>query len=116
MFAGIAGSGILGGLIGYGLVMTTCADTPNRAERLLEQVPGFQADVASCAWPALGAALVGRGGQPRLDAGEKVAGRLQARLERLHAGRMIRDAAPRGVGGGFELLQADEASEVSVHG
>jgi hypothetical protein len=59
MFTGIAVSGILGGLIGYGLVMTTCADTPNRAERLLEQVPGFQADVASCAWPALGAALVG---------------------------------------------------------
>jgi hypothetical protein len=57
-FAGITVSGLLGGLIGYGLVMTSCADTPTRAERLLEEVvPGFHPDVASCAWPALFAAL-----------------------------------------------------------
>jgi hypothetical protein len=57
-FAGIMLSGLLGGLIGYGLVMTSCADTPTRAERLLEEtVPGFHPDVASCTWPALLAAL-----------------------------------------------------------
>jgi hypothetical protein len=59
MFLGIAVAGMLGGLIGYGLVETSCADTPTRAERLLEGVPGFRADVSSCAGPALGAALVG---------------------------------------------------------
>jgi hypothetical protein len=48
MFVGIAVAGVLGGLIGYGLVMISCADTPNRAERLLEQVPGFEPDVAEC--------------------------------------------------------------------
>jgi ABC-type Fe3+ transport system permease subunit len=53
MFTGITLAGVLGGMIGYGLVMTSCADSPNRAERLLEQVPNFRADVASCAWPAL---------------------------------------------------------------
>ncbi len=59
MFLGIALSGMLGGLIGYGLVETSCADTPTRAERLLREVPGFHADVSSCAGPALGAALIG---------------------------------------------------------
>lgn len=59
MFAGIVLAGVLGGLIGYGLVMTSCADTPTRAELLLEQVKGFEPQVDSCAWPALGAALVG---------------------------------------------------------
>ena len=57
MFAGIAGAGMLGGLIGYGLVASTCTDTPTRAERLLEQVPGFHARVASCTVPELLAAL-----------------------------------------------------------
>jgi hypothetical protein len=59
MFLGISVSGILGGLIGYGLVATSCADTPTRAERLLAQVPGFRADTASCTLPELGAALAG---------------------------------------------------------
>jgi TctA family transporter len=58
-FAGIALSGILGGLIGYGLITTSCSGTPTRAEHLLEQVPGFQAHGSSCAGPALAAALVG---------------------------------------------------------
>jgi uncharacterized protein (DUF2062 family) len=59
MFFGVALSGMLGGLIGYGLVETSCADTPTRAERLLQTVPSFHADVSSCAGPALAAALVG---------------------------------------------------------
>jgi len=59
MFLGIALSGMLGGLIGYGLVETSCADTPTRAERLLRDVPNFHATVSSCAGPALGAALIG---------------------------------------------------------
>jgi len=59
MFGAIALAGVLGGLIGYGLVKTSCADTPTRAERMLEQIPNFHAHVANCDWPALGAALLG---------------------------------------------------------
>jgi hypothetical protein len=59
MFAAIAVSGILGGLIGYGLVATTCPDSPTRVERLLLQVQGFEADVPSCALKELGGALLG---------------------------------------------------------
>jgi len=59
MFAAIALSGSLGGLIGYSLVAATCPSTPTRAEQLLEQIRGFQTHVPSCAWKELGAALVG---------------------------------------------------------
>jgi hypothetical protein len=59
MFAAIVTSGLLGGLIGYGLVATTCPDSPTRAERLLQQVDGFRADVPACGLPELGGALVG---------------------------------------------------------
>lgn len=60
MFVGIALSGMLGGLIGYGLVATSCSDTPTRAERILmELVRGFHVHVASCNAPKLGGALVG---------------------------------------------------------
>jgi ABC-type Fe3+ transport system permease subunit len=59
MFAAIVCAGVLGGVIGYGLVTTTCADTPNRAERLLEQVPGYEPSVASCTVPELLAAAAG---------------------------------------------------------
>jgi hypothetical protein len=59
MFFGIALSGMLGGLIGYGLVKTSCADTPTRAERLLQVVPNFHAHVASCTLPEFLAAFVG---------------------------------------------------------
>jgi hypothetical protein len=59
MFAAISISGALGGLIGYALVASTCPSTPTRAERMLEQVRGFQAHVPSCAWKELGAALLG---------------------------------------------------------
>ncbi len=59
MFVGISLAGMLGGLIGWGLVETSCADTPTNAERLLEQVPGFTARVSSCTVPAFFAALGG---------------------------------------------------------
>jgi hypothetical protein len=60
MFIGISLSGILGGLIAYGLVMTSCADEPTRAQRILaEEVPGYVAHVQSCTVPALFAALAG---------------------------------------------------------
>jgi hypothetical protein len=59
MFAAIALAGMLGGLIGYGLVATTCPNSPTRAERLLEQVQGFHASVPSCTWEELLAALAG---------------------------------------------------------
>src|SRR4051812_3218398 len=59
MFLGIVSAGILGGMIGYGLVATSCPDAPTRAELLLEQVKGFHTHVQSCAWAELGAALFG---------------------------------------------------------
>jgi hypothetical protein len=59
MFFGIVAAGILGGVIGYGLVASSCPDSPTRAELLLEQVRGFETKVQSCAWAELGAALVG---------------------------------------------------------
>jgi hypothetical protein len=59
MFGAIVTAGVLGGLIGYGLVATTCPDSPTRAERLLRQVDGFRADVPSCWLPELGGALLG---------------------------------------------------------
>ena len=59
MFTGIALAGILGGIIGYGLVATTCPDSPTRAERLLEQIPNFHPHVASCTVPELLAAMTG---------------------------------------------------------
>jgi hypothetical protein len=59
MFTAIALSGSLGGLIGYSLVASTCPDAPTRAERLLEQIRGFQVHMPSCALKELVAALAG---------------------------------------------------------
>ncbi len=60
MFAAIAVSGMLGGLIGYGLVATTCPQSANRIERMLsQQLPEFRAQIPSCAWKELGGALLG---------------------------------------------------------
>jgi hypothetical protein len=59
MFLAILGAGILGGLIGYGIVRASCRETPTHAERLLQQVPRFRADVASCNVQLLLAAVVG---------------------------------------------------------
>ena len=60
VFAAIAVSGILGGLIGYGLVATTCPQSATRVERIMaEQLPRFRAQIPSCAWKELGGALLG---------------------------------------------------------
>jgi hypothetical protein len=59
MFVAISLAGILGGLIGYGIVRASCNDTPTNAERLLQQVPGFHAQTASCDWKLFGAAILG---------------------------------------------------------
>ena len=59
MFASIAIAGILGGLIGYGIMHASCNASPTNAERLLEQVPGFHAQTASCDWKLFGAAILG---------------------------------------------------------
>jgi hypothetical protein len=58
-FAGIALAGLLGGLIGFGLVETSCSDTPTLAQRLGEQVPRYEAQVGSCEVKALGGAALG---------------------------------------------------------
>ena len=58
-FLGIALAGMLGGLIGFGLVETSCSDTPTLAQHLVEPVPGFHAHVESCEGKALGAAAIG---------------------------------------------------------
>ena len=57
----------------------------------------------------VGPPLVAGGGEPRLDAGDRVARALQPRVERLRAVRMVGDPPSGVVGGGFELLQPDEA-------
>jgi hypothetical protein len=59
MFAAIVTGGVLGGGIGYGLVDTSCPQTPTVAEQLLETVPGFHASTPSCGVKLLAGALVG---------------------------------------------------------
>ena len=58
-FAGIVVTGLLGGTIGWGLVDTSCSETPTVAERLLDDVPGYDIDRASCDVRLLGGALAG---------------------------------------------------------
>lgn len=58
-FIGIALAGMLGGLIGYGLVETSCSDTPTLAQHLMQPVPGFEAHVGACGGKALAAAAIG---------------------------------------------------------
>ena len=60
MFAAISLSGVLGGLIGYGLVATTCPSSTTRVERMLsQQLPNFHASVPSCGLKELSGALFG---------------------------------------------------------
>ena len=58
-FAGIVVAGTLGGLIGWGIVDTTCSETPTIAEQLLGQVPGHEVRHQECGAKLLGAAVVG---------------------------------------------------------
>jgi hypothetical protein len=60
MFVAIVACGMLGGLIGYGLVRTSCPTSATVAERLLEKtVPGYHAHTPSCDLKLLAGALTG---------------------------------------------------------
>jgi hypothetical protein len=59
MFAAIVVGGVLGGGIGYGLVNTSCPNTPTLAEQLLETVPEFHARTPSCDGKLLAGAVAG---------------------------------------------------------
>jgi hypothetical protein len=59
MFAGILVSGALGGAIGYGIVDTSCTETPTVADQLLESVPKYQAETHSCDLALLAGAVAG---------------------------------------------------------
>jgi len=48
MFSAIVLGGVLGGAIGYGLVLTSCPSTLTVAEQLLEVAPGYHAHTPSC--------------------------------------------------------------------
>lgn len=58
-FAGIVVAGVLGGLTGYGIVDSSCTETPTVANSLLEAVPGYDVDTASCDLPLLGGTVAG---------------------------------------------------------
>lgn len=58
-FVGIVVAGALGGLIGWGIVDTTCSETPTIAEQLLGQVPGHDVQHQECGAKLLGGALAG---------------------------------------------------------
>jgi hypothetical protein len=58
-FAGIVLAGVLGGLIGWGIVDTTCNEQPTVAEELLAGVPGHDVRHQECDARLLGAALAG---------------------------------------------------------
>jgi hypothetical protein len=58
-FLGIVLAGALGGLIGWGIVDTTCSETPTIAEQLLGQVPGHEVQHQECGAKLLGGALAG---------------------------------------------------------
>jgi hypothetical protein len=60
-FVGILTAGALGGAIGWGIVDTSCSETPTVGNQLLEAVPGVHAQKHSCDAALIGAALVGAG-------------------------------------------------------
>jgi hypothetical protein len=58
-FCGIVLAGVLGGLTGHGIVDSSCSETPTVASSLLEAVPGYDVDPASCAPALLAGAAAG---------------------------------------------------------
>jgi hypothetical protein len=58
---GIVLAGALGGMIGWGIVDTTCNEHPTVAEQLLGDVPGHEVKHQTCGLRLLGAALGGAG-------------------------------------------------------
>jgi hypothetical protein len=58
-FAGILVAGVLGGAIGYGIVDTSCTETPSVGDQLLESVPGYEATTHSCDLALVGGAIAG---------------------------------------------------------
>ena len=101
MFAAIVLCGVLGGAIGYGLVDTSCPSSPTVAERLLEQVPNFQAHEPSCDLKLAIGAVTGTV-LAAIGAGVVAMLMLRAQAEwRTHpAGRQLAPPAPSGSGAG----------------
>lgn len=58
-FLGIVFAGALGGLIGWGIVDTTCSEQPTVAEELIGGVPGHEVRHQSCGPALFAGALVG---------------------------------------------------------
>jgi hypothetical protein len=58
-FAGILLAGGLGGAIGWGIVDTSCSETPTVGEELLDAVPGYEVSTRSCDVALVTGALAG---------------------------------------------------------
>ncbi|HEX4492608.1 MAG TPA: hypothetical protein VH914_15475 [Acidimicrobiia bacterium] len=58
-FAAVTLCGILGGLIGYGLVDTSCVEKASLLERLLEQVRGYHPATHHCGVARASGSVVG---------------------------------------------------------
>ena len=58
-FGAVTLCGILGGLIGYGLVDTSCVEKPSLLERLLQQVRGYHPATHNCAVARASGSVVG---------------------------------------------------------
>lgn len=57
--AGLAFTGILGGVIGWGIVDTICAEDPTLLQRLLSDADGYRTRVPSCDPYRLGGSISG---------------------------------------------------------
>jgi hypothetical protein len=58
-FSAVVICGALGGLIGYGLIDTSCQENPSLLERMLESVRGYHPATHSCAVARAGGSVVG---------------------------------------------------------
>jgi hypothetical protein len=58
-FTAVVVCGLLGALIGYGLVDTSCQEKPSLLERMLESVRGYHATTHSCSVPKAGGSVIG---------------------------------------------------------